>query len=145
METKIRDHYLATLGITQWVSKSSCASMPASLWQKIGSDHHPFAFIVDYSFIGFDCSDEPTELLRKMIIAVGQDPQTTAVYSSAASTPDGLPLVLARHVIVLGHAQLLAQAPAAYYFAPSLNRLLHDVEAKRTLWVALKNMMNTHA
>lgn len=133
-----RDQYLSALGITQWVFKSALNEAPAAwIKQGGGAASQDFAFVVEGA-------DAGTDLLHKIIAAIGQTPEATQIYTHAAAMPDGLPVVAAKHVIVLGYARLHAQAPASYYCAPSLAVLSRDVDAKRALWVAMKSKMNAH-
>lgn len=133
-----RDQYLSALGITQWVARTTVLEEPA-VWMKLGAglSTQDFAFVVEGADLGSD-------LLYKMITALGQKPEHTLIYTSSSATPDGLPVVAAKHVIVLGYTRLHAQAPASYYCAPSLALLSQDVDAKRVLWVAMKSMMHAH-
>lgn len=139
-----RDQYLSALGITQWVCKTAAHIEPVifeepELWRKlgVGQSSQDFAFVVEGV-------DQGAELLNKIISAIGQAPEHTLIYTSSCSVPDGLPVVAANHVIVLGYAALHAQAPASYHCAPSLAVLSRDVDAKRALWVAMKTMMSAH-
>jgi DNA polymerase III psi subunit len=138
MQMNRRDQYLSALGITQWVSKS-IAPVEPEIWQKSGlvAEQQDFAFVVE-------TADLSSELLIKMIQAVGQTMARTLVYSSTSSRPDGLPVVMARHVIVLGYDYLHVQAPPSYYCAPSLSVISTNVDAKRALWSAMKSMMGAH-
>lgn len=142
--TTLRDHYLAALGITQWVSLNSGHApdpiISSNTWRKLnpGPYSQIFAFIVEEPEAHLD-------LLYKIIAAIQQTPAETLIYTSAVEKPDGLPVVAAQHVILLGYGGLQAYVPDVYHCAPSLLQLSQDVNAKRALWGTMKCMLSTHA